>query len=108
MDDGYKQSAASSRMMLPLLFVLLYAAFQGAVAESSGQPPSMKKSAQFMAPNRLGSSVVFPLSGNVYPLGYVLKLGNAVRSLLLSFLLASGLLFFCMTSCFRTSFCFTV
>ncbi|XP_021896521.1 aspartic proteinase Asp1-like isoform X2 [Carica papaya] len=79
MDDGYKQSAASSRMMLPLLFVLLYAAFQGAVAESSGQPPSMKKSAQFMAPNRLGSSVVFPLSGNVYPLGYYsvpLSIGN--------------------------------
>ncbi|GAY52146.1 hypothetical protein CUMW_139640 [Citrus unshiu] len=51
---------------------------RGCFSEAS-QPTSKKKSTQSTAAHRFGSTAVFPITGNVYPLGYysvTLKIGN--------------------------------
>ncbi|KAJ0025907.1 hypothetical protein Pint_08144 [Pistacia integerrima] len=70
----------SKRMMLVLLLLLFMFAttFQECFSDSS-QPPIKRRSTQSTAARRFGSTAVFPLTGNVYPLGYYsvsLKIGN--------------------------------
>ncbi|KAH9757066.1 hypothetical protein WN944_008202 [Citrus x changshan-huyou] len=66
------------KRVMGLLVLLMFATFQGCFSEAN-QPPSKKKSTQSTAAHRFGSTAVFPITGNVYPLGYysvTLKIGN--------------------------------
>lgn len=67
-----KMERKSKRMMVVMLLLLLMSAttFQECFSDSS-QPPSKRRSTQSTAARRFGSTAVFPLTGNVYPLGYV-------------------------------------
>jgi hypothetical protein len=61
-----------SSSLLTIFFIALAATFQGSFSDAS-QPPTKKKSTVF------GSSLVLPVTGNVYPLGYYsvsLHIGN--------------------------------
>lgn len=64
--------------MMGVLVLVMFATFQGCFSEAS-QPQSKKKSTQSTAAHRFGSTAVFPVTGNVYPLGYysvTFKIGN--------------------------------
>ncbi|PON73205.1 Aspartic peptidase [Parasponia andersonii] len=59
-----------------LFFLSLSADFLPCFSAAKQQPPPKKKSAP---PNRIGTSAIFPVQGNVYPIGYYsvsLKIGN--------------------------------
>lgn len=52
-------------------FLGMFATFPaGCFSDSNQHPQSKKKSVHPASPNRFGSSVIFPVQGNVYPLGY--------------------------------------
>ncbi|KAK6277306.1 hypothetical protein POUND7_017629 [Theobroma cacao] len=65
--DVKKMKATVPRMMM--FFLLLPATFPGYFSADS-QQPNKKKSTHPNAANGFGSSILFPLTGNVYPLGY--------------------------------------
>ncbi|XP_059630717.1 aspartic proteinase Asp1-like isoform X2 [Cornus florida] len=63
-----KRKLRSSSSKMVIFFLLVFStAFQGCFSDSN-QPQNNKK--QSTARNRFGSSVVFPVTGNVYPKGY--------------------------------------
>ncbi|KAH7567908.1 hypothetical protein ACOSP7_009837 [Xanthoceras sorbifolium] len=67
----------SKRLML-VFFLVMSATFRFCFSAQS-QPPPKKRSTQSTADNRFGSSAVFPVTGNSYPLGYYsvsLSIGN--------------------------------
>ncbi|KAG7941820.1 hypothetical protein I3843_16G066000 [Carya illinoinensis] len=61
-------------------FLRMLATFPaGSFSDSNQHPQSKTKSVHPASPNRFGSSVIFPVQGNVYPLGYyfvTLKIGH--------------------------------
>lgn len=65
-----KKMEEKGKRVMGLLVLLMFATFQGCFSEAS-QPTSKKKSTQSTAAHRFGSTAVFPITGNVYPLGYV-------------------------------------
>ncbi|KAJ9166681.1 hypothetical protein P3X46_021391 [Hevea brasiliensis] len=66
-----------SSSVMAFFFIVLVANFQGSFSAASQTPkPSKKKSTQ---PTSFGSSLLLPVAGNVYPLGYYsvsLNIGN--------------------------------
>ncbi|KAJ4700710.1 Aspartic proteinase Asp1 [Melia azedarach] len=61
-----------------LLLLVMFSTFQGCFSAAS-QLSSKIKSTQSKTANSIGSTAVFPITGNVYPLGYYsvsLKIGN--------------------------------
>ncbi|GAV71949.1 Asp domain-containing protein [Cephalotus follicularis] len=60
-----KGSKTMKLSMFPLLLLLLFSTFQGCFSQASYHPTNKKSTS-----NGFGSSVVFPLTGDVYPLGY--------------------------------------
>uniref|UniRef100_A0A5B6ZDA5 Aspartic proteinase Asp1 n=1 Tax=Davidia involucrata TaxID=16924 RepID=A0A5B6ZDA5_DAVIN len=63
--------ASSSMMMLLLLFLVILSTTFQACFSAANQPQKSKQQLKLMATtNRFGSSVVFPVTGNVYPRGY--------------------------------------
>jgi len=69
-----------NKRMILVFFLVISAIFQVCFsAASRSQPPSKTRSTPSTAANRFGSSAVFRITGNVYPLGYYsvsLEIGN--------------------------------
>uniref|UniRef100_A0A5B6ZGC5 Aspartic proteinase Asp1 n=1 Tax=Davidia involucrata TaxID=16924 RepID=A0A5B6ZGC5_DAVIN len=63
-------SSSSMMMKLKLLFLMvLSSTFRGCFS-ATNQPQNKEQQSKSTATNRFGSSVVFPVTGNVYPKGY--------------------------------------
>ena len=63
-----KMSRKRIGFIVLVFFFYLSADFLPCFSAAKQQPPAKKKSAR---PNRIGTSSIFPIQGNVYPLGYV-------------------------------------
>ncbi|XP_044468637.1 aspartic proteinase Asp1-like isoform X2 [Mangifera indica] len=73
-----ERKSKRTMVVLLLLLIMFSATFQECFSDSI-QPPSKRRSTQSTPGRRFGSTTVFPLTGNVYPLGYYsvsLKIGN--------------------------------
>ncbi|KAJ4700708.1 aspartic proteinase Asp1-like [Melia azedarach] len=65
-----------------LLFLVMFSTFQGCISAAS-QLSSIIKTTRSKTSNRIGSTTVFPVTGNVYPLGYYsvsLQIGNPPKT----------------------------
>ncbi|XWS25112.1 hypothetical protein CRYUN_Cryun27aG0042800 [Craigia yunnanensis] len=67
--DVKKRKATVPWMMMVMFFLVFSANFPGCFSAAS-QQSNKKKSTHPKAGNGFGSSVLFPVTGNVYPLGY--------------------------------------
>ncbi|KAK0576528.1 hypothetical protein LWI29_019086 [Acer saccharum] len=75
-----KKMEEKNKRMILVFFLVIAAIFQVCFsAASQSQPPPKIRSTPSTAANRFGSSAVFRVTGNVYPLGYYsvsLEIGN--------------------------------
>ncbi|OMO78502.1 Peptidase A1 [Corchorus olitorius] len=67
--DVEKKKATVPWMLMTVFFLALSATFPGCFSAAS-QQPNKEKSTHSKAANGFASSVLFPLTGSVYPLGY--------------------------------------
>ncbi|XVE95512.1 hypothetical protein REPUB_Repub02eG0103800 [Reevesia pubescens] len=69
MDVKKRKLATAPWKMMLMFFLVLSANFAGCFSAAS-QQSNKEKSKHSKATNRFGSSLIFPVTGNVYPLGY--------------------------------------
>ncbi|XP_022773282.1 aspartic proteinase Asp1-like isoform X2 [Durio zibethinus] len=65
-----KKRKATVPWIMMMMFILLFSGNFSGCSQAASQRPNKKKSTHPKAASGFGSSVLFPVTGNVYPLGY--------------------------------------